>query len=147
MEMCRNNAAEHLAQSVGRTGKETSALDELTRLLGLEQPPVFIESYDISNLAGGENVAGMVVFENGKPLKSAYRKFQIKTVAGQDDYGSMREVIRRRFGEYFSRKEKGETEGLPSFRISFCSTAAKAMWRQSGRYWNPWGFRSRCSAW
>lgn len=53
VEMCRNNAAEHLAQSVGRTGKETSALDELTRLLGLEQPPVFIESYDISNLAGG----------------------------------------------------------------------------------------------
>lgn len=104
-EMCRNNAAEQLAQATNRTGRETSALDELGRLLGLEQPPVYIESYDISNLAGGENVAGMVVFENGRPLKSAYRKFKIKSVQGQDDYASMREVIERRLHEYFEHQE------------------------------------------
>ena len=108
--MCRANAAEQLAQSVGRTGRETSALDELARLLGLNHPPLYIESYDISNLSGGENVAGMVVFENGRPLKSAYRKFKIKTVVGQDDYGSMKEVITRRFQEY--RENEGSTQGF-----------------------------------
>jgi len=107
VEMCRNNAAEQLAQTTGRTGRETSALDELGRLLGMEQPPLYIEAYDISNLAGGDNVAGMVVFENGRPLKAAYRKFKIKTVVGQDDYGSMQEVIERRFHEYFENKEDG----------------------------------------
>lgn len=101
VEMCRTNAAEALAQAMGRaTGRETSALDELRQLLNLPKTPEYIESYDISNLAGGENVAGMIVFENGRPLKSAYRKFKIKTVVGQDDYSSMREVIRRRFEEY-----------------------------------------------
>jgi len=112
VEMCRNNAAEQLAQVTGRTGREASALDELGRLLGMEQPPLYIESYDISNLAGGENVAGMVVFENGRPLKSAYRKFKIKTVMGQDDYGSMQEVIERRFHEYFDAQEKKIPDGF-----------------------------------
>lgn len=110
-QMCRKNAAESLAQHMGNTGgREASALDELKRLLGLPKVPSYIESYDISNLAGGENVAGMVVFENGRPLKSAYRKFKIKTVEGQDDYGSMREVITRRFNEY--RIHAQENEGF-----------------------------------
>lgn len=111
VQMCRKNAAEFLAKHIGNTGRETMALDELKRLLGLEKVPGYIESYDISNLSGGENVAGMVVFENGKPLKSAYRKFKIKTVVGQDDYGSMREVIERRFREYEVHKEEGEGFG------------------------------------
>jgi excinuclease ABC, C subunit len=111
IEMCRNNAAEQLAQATNRTGREASALDELGRLLGMEQPPAYIEAYDISNLAGGENVAGMVVFENGRPLKSAYRKFKIKTVVGQDDYASMREVIGRRLQEYHEQKDAGEGFG------------------------------------
>ena len=112
VQMCRSNAAESLAQHMGNTGREASALDELKRLLGLEKVPAYIESYDISNLAGGENVAGMVVFENGRPLKSAYRKFKIKTVEGQDDYGSMREVIRRRFEEYKTHAQEGDEEGF-----------------------------------
>jgi len=58
VEMCRNNAAEQLAQVTGRTGREASALDELGRLLGMEQPPLYIESYDISNLAGGRKRGG-----------------------------------------------------------------------------------------
>ena len=112
VQMCRSNAAESLSQHMGNSGREASALDELRRLLGLEKTPAYIESYDISNLQGGENVAGMVVFENGRPLKSAYRKFKIKTVSGQDDYGSMREVIRRRFEEYKSHQEEGDEEGF-----------------------------------
>lgn len=114
VEMCRSNAAENLARYTGNTGREASAIDELKRLLGLEKAPEYIESYDISNLAGGENVAGMVVFFNGRPLKSAYRRFKIKTVVGQDDYGSMREVITRRFAEYKLKQEDGtdENEGF-----------------------------------
>ena len=112
VQMCRKNAAEHIARQAGTSGRDASALDELRRLLGLEKVPAYIESYDISNLAGGENVAGMVVFENGRPLKPAYRKFKIKTVTGQDDYGSMREVIRRRFEEYKACQRKGEEDGF-----------------------------------
>ena len=112
VEMCHNNAAENLAQQSGLAGRDASALDELRRLLGLEKTPAYIESYDISNLQGGENVAGMVVFENGRPLKAAYRRFKIKTVEGQDDYGSMREVIRRRFGEYRARQAQGDNTGF-----------------------------------
>ena len=111
VEMCRQNAAEYLAQAKGRTGEVTAAVDELGRLLGLDSPPEYIESYDISNTQGDDNVAGMVVFENGRPLKSAYRKFKIKTVEGQDDYGSMREVITRRILEYNEHKDEGKGFG------------------------------------
>ncbi len=111
LEMCRRNAAEKLAQSHGHLGYELSALDELASLLGLPSPPEFIESYDISNLMGSENVAGMVVFRNGRPYKSAYRKFAIKGFAGQDDYASMHEVLTRRFEEYFKNKESAEGFG------------------------------------
>ena len=98
--MCRDNAAERIARQNGMSGRDAAALDELARLLGLSAPPVRIESYDISNTGGSDNVAGMVVFENGRPLKAGYRKFKIKTVDGQDDYASMREVLSRRMEEY-----------------------------------------------
>lgn len=108
---CSENAAEQLAQRTGTTGHTAAALNELGRLLGLPQPPHYIESYDISNTMGENNVAGMVVFENGRPLRSAYRKFRIRTVQGQDDYGSMREVMVRRFAEYEKLKETHEGFG------------------------------------
>ena len=98
--MCRSNAAEALAQQKGATVREYGVLEELREALGLKKLPEYIESYDISNLNGTENVAGMVVYQNGKPLKSAYRKFKIKGFEGQDDYASMAEVLRRRFEEY-----------------------------------------------
>lgn len=98
--MCRNNASERLAQSLGRHIGQTAGLDELARLLGLKSPPEFIEAYDISNTAGEENVAGMVVFKNGKPYKKDYKKFKIKGFSGQDDFRSMAEVLERRFNEY-----------------------------------------------
>ncbi len=110
VQMCKNNAAEAVAQLKGRTSREYTVLEELKSLLGLDKIPEYIESYDISNLAGTENVAGMVVYEKGKPLKSAYKKFKIKGFDGQDDYASMAEVIERRFDEY--EKEKDTNEGF-----------------------------------
>ena len=111
VSMCRSNAAEVLAQSKNSQGKRYAVLKELGELLGLKKLPVYIESYDISNLAGTENVAGMVVFEGGKPLKSAYRKFKIRSFEGQDDFASMNEVLTRRFEEYQKLKETGEGFG------------------------------------
>lgn len=111
VQMCKNNGAEHIAQSKGISGKDASALDELGQLLGLAKPPVYIEAYDISNQNGTDNVAGMVVFENARPLKKAYKRFAIKTVIGQDDYGSMREVITRRLDAYEREKQTGEGFG------------------------------------
>lgn len=111
VSMCRKNAAEVLAQIKGRTSREYSVLEELKSLLGLSKIPEYIESYDISNLAGTENVAGMIVYENGKPLKKAYKKFKIKSFEGQDDYASMAEVLDRRFTEYENLKDTGEGFG------------------------------------
>ena len=78
VSMCRSNAAEALAQQKGATVREYGVLEELKEVLGLDSLPGYIESYDISNLNGTENVAGMIVYHNGRPLKSAYRKFKIK---------------------------------------------------------------------
>ena len=112
VNMCRENAFEKLAQKKGRKGTEIRALEELKTLLGLENTPEYIESYDISHTAGAANVAGMIVFKNGRPKKSAYRTFAIKSFTGQDDYGSMREVLTRRFNEYLLHKDDGEDEGF-----------------------------------
>ena len=112
VDMCLKNAFEALGQTKGVTGKQLSVLDELKNLLGLEKLPEYIESYDISNFAGADNVAGMVAFENARPLKSAYRRFKIKSFSGQDDYGSMAEVLTRRLDEYKKAREKGETAGF-----------------------------------
>lgn len=111
VEMCRSNAAERIAQQVGMTGREATALEDIRQLLGMENTPAYIECYDISNTAGSDNVAGMVVYENGKPLRSAYRRFTIKSVIGQDDYASMKEVLTRRLDEYLAHKEEGSGFG------------------------------------
>lgn len=112
VEMCKNNAAEKIAQSISRTNKETYALESLSKILSLKNFPEYIESYDISNTLGSENVAGMVVFYNGRPLKSGYKKFKIKTFEGQDDYASMKEVISRRIKEYKNRDKNQVQEGF-----------------------------------
>ena len=77
--------------------KTQGAIENLGRLLQIPTP-VRIESFDNSNIMGTSPVSGMVVFVNGKPSKKDYRKYKIKTVVGPDDYASMREVIRRRYG-------------------------------------------------
>lgn len=110
--MCKKNATEALSQhsSVGR--RETSVLNDLAKLLGLQTVPRVIEAYDISNTAGDENVGAMVVFRDGLPDKSSYRKFKIKSFIGQDDYRSMAEVLDRRFCEY-ERQEDAVFSALP----------------------------------
>lgn len=105
--LAKNNASEFLSLKVGRTGREIVALEELAKVLGLQNPPQYIECYDISNLASTAMVAGMVVFENGRPLKKAYKRFSIKTVDYQNDYACMQEVIRRRFNRYFEGTDEG----------------------------------------
>lgn len=107
IEMAKENAGESLAIKVGRTGKEIIALEQLAKLLGLKEPPMYIESYDISNLGSSAMVAGMVVFENGRPNKKAYKRFSIKDTAIQNDYASMYEVLSRRFKHY---KDENETD-------------------------------------
>ena len=77
--------------------KTQGAIENLGRLLQIPTP-VRIESFDNSNIMGTNPVSAMVVFVNGKPSKKDYRKYKIKTVVGPDDYASMREVIRRRYG-------------------------------------------------
>ncbi|MCD7731575.1 MAG: excinuclease ABC subunit UvrC [Oscillospiraceae bacterium] len=106
--MAKENASESLAIKVGRTGREIVALEELAKLLGLKEPPLYIEAYDISNLASSSMVAGMVVFENGRPNKKAYKRFSIKEVAIQNDYASMHEVLKRRFTHYRDDSETDE---------------------------------------
>ncbi len=96
------NAVERLAREGGRTRKEEKVLDELAGLLCLSGPPLVIESYDISNWGDGSSVCGMVVFQNGKPHKAGYRRFQMKTVSGTDDYASISEALLRRAAEFDS---------------------------------------------
>lgn len=105
--LAKNNASEYLSIKVGRTGKEIQALSQIAKILGLEKPPMYIECYDISNLSSSDMVAGMVVFENGRPLKKAYKKFSIKTVDEQNDYACMQEIIRRRFNRYKEGIDEG----------------------------------------
>lgn len=113
LNMCVSNANEHLAQSEGRLGREFAALEELAALLGLEKPPEYIESYDISHTFGADNVAGMVVFHNGRPMKSAYKRFSVKGFDGQNDVGSMNEVLTRRFSHYHNDEEGSTFKILP----------------------------------
>ncbi|MER7043331.1 excinuclease ABC subunit UvrC [Streptomyces jumonjinensis] len=82
------------------------ALEEIAEALGLDSAPLRIECFDISHLQGEDVVASMVVFEDGLARKSEYRRFQIKSFAGQDDVRSMHEVISRRFRRYLAEKDR-----------------------------------------
>lgn len=108
LTMAKENASQQIAEQTKRTGREVSALDELARLLGLHRIPNYIEAYDISNIGSETIVAGMAVFEGGRPLKGAYHKFSVRSVVGKtDDYASMREVITRRLERYEQHKQEG----------------------------------------
>jgi excinuclease ABC subunit C len=95
---------------------QVSDLEELARALGLPVPPQRIEAFDISNISGTFAVASLVSFKNGRPDRSNYRRFKIKTVAGQDDFASMAEVVRRRYTRLLkesapSQKSKNDDAG------------------------------------
>jgi excinuclease ABC subunit C len=87
----------HKLRRASDFGARSRALAELADRLGLDQAPLRIECYDISNLGPTDKVGSMVVFEDGLPKRSDYRRFEIKGVAGQDDFASMEEMLRRRF--------------------------------------------------
>ena len=104
VKMAAENAAETLAALKARwendTHRQEQALAELQTALGLPEPPNRIECYDISNTQGTMAVGSMVVFEQGAPKKAHYRRFNIRTVQGPDDFASMEEVLKRRFGHW-----------------------------------------------
>ena len=85
--------------------RATRILGQLQSLLQLPTLPVLIDSFDNSNIQGSSPVAGCVVFKKAKPCKSEYKRFQIKTVSGPDDYASMREVVRRRYQDLIDNNQ------------------------------------------
>ena len=103
IEMATNNAQDTLAtlrqQWAADRSKHVTAMSELQEALGLPAPPARIECYDISHTQGTQTVGSMVVFVQGVPRKSDYRRFNVQTV-GNDDYGAMKEVLTRRFQRY-----------------------------------------------
>lgn len=112
VELAGKNAAMILSQDRERIKKEEGrtigAMKDIARKIGLEHVHR-VEAYDISNISGYDSVGSMVVFERGKPLRSDYRKFRIKSVKGPDDYASMKEVLTRRF----SNRNKDSFNKLP----------------------------------
>lgn len=112
VKMCKENAILQLKeiqiQKMKNLGNVSYSVSALQRDLRLKNLPKKIECFDISNLQGTDTVASMVVFEDGKPKKSLYRKFIIKTVEGPDDFLSMQEVIERRY-----TRLKEENQKLP----------------------------------
>jgi excinuclease ABC subunit C len=113
MEMAQQNAAEYLrlqqATWAADTNRQTLALADLQTVLGLADPPNRMECYDISTFQGDHTVGSMVVFAQGAPLKSAYKRFKIRGKGSQgapDDFASMREMLRRRFRRLVEEREE-----------------------------------------
>jgi excinuclease ABC subunit C len=124
VNMAAENAIETLralkTQWENDTNKQSEALTELQSALQLPEPPNRIECYDISNTQGTLSVGSMVVFEQGVPKKNLYRRFNIKTVEGPNDFDSMTEVLTRRMKRWQSASEKDNKTGGkidPSFSV------------------------------
>jgi len=115
VEMAAENAVETLTALRTRweadTNRQTAALTEVQEALNLHEPPNRIECYDISTTQGVASVGSMVVFEQGTPNKKLYRRFNIKTILGQDDFASMEEVLTRRFRRWKAAHEQQEQVG------------------------------------
>ena len=99
VELACKNALEEAERVTSKEERVSGTLQLLGKMLAME-PPKRIESYDISNISGTDIVAGMVVFEDGKPKKSEYKRFKLEGLANQDDYASMRQILLRRFAHY-----------------------------------------------
>ena len=116
VELARENAALVLSKDKERLkreeGRTIGAVKEIASLLGLGDI-IRMEAFDISNTNGFESVGSMVVYEKGRPKRNDYRKFRIKGIKGADDYGSMREVLTRRFKH--GLRERQENTGLGKF--------------------------------
>ncbi len=110
METAHTNAADAFARHRLRRQSDHNAraraLRSLQDALDLPDAPLRIEAYDISTIQGTNTVGSMVVLEDGLPKRSAYRRFKVKTVTGQDDFASMEEVLRRRFEAYLAERDR-----------------------------------------
>jgi len=99
LDMAETNARNTLRERLQRATQEAALLKALEKRLRLDRPPERIECFDNSNLAGTNPVSAMAVFVNGRPEKSAYRRYAIRSVSTPDDYASMAEVLTRRYGQ------------------------------------------------
>ena len=110
LQVVTTNAKEaflrHKLKRASDFAARSRALAELGETLGLAEPPLRIECYDVSNIGPTAKVGSMVVFEDGLPKRSDYRRFEIKGVPGQDDFASMEEMLRRRFSRYLKEREE-----------------------------------------
>lgn len=122
VELAKKNALLVLSQDKERIkreeGRTIGAVKEIEKLLGLSNLNR-MEAFDISNINGFETVGSMIVYEKGKPKRSDYRKFKLKTITGPDDYGSMHEVLTRRFVHGIDEKKKLSEKNLPDEVGSF----------------------------
>lgn len=114
VEMAMRNAREEVERITSKEERYSAVLTLLGKMLNLPAPKR-MEAFDISNISGTDIVAGMVVFEDGKPKKSDYKRFALRDMAGQDDYASMEQVLTRRFSHY----KNGDTgfEVLPDILL------------------------------
>lgn len=101
VELAKQNAQQEAQRVTSRDEKANAVLILLGKMLGID-PPERIESYDISNISGTDIVASQVVYVGGKPSKKDYKKYKLKAMSGQDDYGSMRQILTRRLSHYAS---------------------------------------------
>ena len=106
IKLANQNAREEVLRATTREERQNKLLEVLGKMLGLEQPPRRMESYDISNQGASDIVASMVVYVDGRPLKRDYRRFKLKDMTGPDDYASMEQVLKRRFRRYLEGDEK-----------------------------------------
>jgi excinuclease ABC subunit C len=111
LEMVTRNAADdfvrHRIKRAADHNTRSRALTELQDLLGLPEAPLRIECYDMAHLQGTDYVGSMVVLEDGLPAKREYRRFKVKSVAGNDDYAAMEEVLTRRLAAYVEERDSG----------------------------------------
>ena len=137
VQMVAENAEQGLEQLRVKQISDTAAMDaamlELQEALSLPYPPKRIECYDISNIQGTNAVGSMVVFEDAKPKKAHYRRFQIKSVKGVDDYSMMREMLTRRFKRLAQSRKPRELDELKGA----VEPAAVSNGKASGK--NAWG--------
>jgi len=117
------NHFERVPYSLPASGDADNDLAELARVLGLAAPPRRIEGFDISNISGTFKVASLVSFRNGRPDRSNYRRFKIKTVEGQDDFASVAEVVRRRYTRVL-REMPADAEGTDALHDATAAAPA-----------------------
>ena len=122
VELAEKNARLVLSQDKEKIKREElrtiGAMNQIGALIGLERVRR-VEAYDISNTSGMESVGSMIVYEDGKPKRSDYRKFKIQTVKGPNDYASMREVLTRRFSHGLEEARTLEEKGMDTSFGSF----------------------------